>query len=186
MNLTQVLKKAVYRHLVTGIILSVALCILVLASKYKHNLIKATSDLDAIRMNVLRMENVTHIMREKRTTAIHLLPTDYNLRSHQEILLLSLEKVRSSIKEADIIVGNIVEENNEIALPVTLGFSGSQYHEGLNAIGYLRSLRFPYFKIRNVIAKRNEVGREIIWTIEGSFRIPSGRITGIPDRRASL
>ena len=185
MNLGRDLRKAIYRHLVAGILFSAALCMLILASKYKHNLIKAVSDLDAIRMNLLRMERVTSVMREKQTTAIHLLPIDYNSRSHQEILLLSLEKVRSSIKDADIIIGNIVEENDQIALPVTVEFSASQYHEGLSAIGYLRGFRFPYFKIRNVIAKRDEVGREISWTIEGSLRIPSGRITGIPDRRAS-
>ena len=185
MNLGRDLRKAIYRHLVAGILFSAALCMLILASKYKHNLIKAVSDLDAIRMNLLRMERVTSVMREKQTTAIHLLPIDYNSTSHQSILLLSLEKMRSSFKDADIIIGNIVEENDEIALPVTLEFNASQYHEGLSTIGYLRGLRFPYFKIRNVSAKRNEVDRYINWTIQGSLRIPSGRITGIPDRRAS-
>lgn len=185
MTLTRDLRKALYRHLTAGTLLAVTLCLLILAGKYKNNLIKAATDLDAIRKNALKMEHVTSVMREKQTSAIHLLPTDYNSRSHQEILLLCLDKVRSSISETDIIIGNIVEENGQITLPVTLEFSASQYHEGLSNIGYLRGLRFPYFKIRNISAKRNEESREITWTIAGSFIIPSGRITGIPDRRAS-
>lgn len=185
MNITTMLIKAAYRHLTTGIILSVSICFLILAGKYKHSLIKATTDLDTIRMNVPMMEHAVRVMKEKQTAALHLLPPDYNSKSHQELLLRSLEKVKSSINETDIIIGNIVEENNEITLPVTLEFSVSRYYDGLNTIGYLRGLRFPYFQLRNVAAKRAEGDSVIIWKIEGSLRIPSERITGMPDRRAS-
>lgn len=185
MNRTKDIRKSVYCHLVSGIILSVALCMVILASQYKYTILKATAYLDAIRMNVLKMEHVIRVMREKQFTAIRMLPADYSYRSHQDILLLSLEGVRKSIKDADVNVGNFEEENDEIILPVTLEFSASQYYEGLNTIGYLRGLRFPYFKIRNIAVKRNEAAMEISWRIEGSFRIPSSRITGIPDQRAS-
>ncbi len=185
MNSTRDLKNRVYLHLAAGILLSVVLCVLILASKYKDSLITATAEPDALRMNVLKMEHLTRVMQENQSYAVRLLPADYNSRSHQEILLLSLEGVRRYIKGADIIVGNFTEENDELTLPVTLEFSAGQYYEGLNTAGYLLGLRFPYFRIRNIAAKRNDAAHEISWRIEGSFRIPSGRITGIPDQGAS-
>lgn len=185
MNFTRGLKKAVYYHLIAGISLSVALCILLLASKYKYSLLKATADLEAIRMNVLKMEHVTRVMREKQSMAISLLPADYSFRSHREMLLFALETMRHSIEAADVTVGNFLEENGEIVLPVVLEFGVQQYEKALSTMGYLQGLRFPYFKTQNVSVKRNEGTHEILWRIEGSFRIPSERIKGIPDRRAS-
>jgi len=185
MNSARELKRAIYYHLIAGISLSVVLCVLLFASKYKYSLLKATADFGSIRMNVLKMEHVIRVMREKQSVAVSLLPADYSSRSHREILLLALERARSTVKEAVITVGNFQEEDDEITLPVVLEFNAHQYYEGLNAIGYLQNLRFPYFKTQNVSAKSHEEAHEIIWRIEGSFRIPAERITAIPDRRAA-
>lgn len=185
MNVTRDLKKGVYYHLITGLSLCAALSILLLVSKYKYNLLKATADLEVLRMNALKMEHVSRVMREKQSVAIRMLPADYSSRSHQEILLLALETMKGSIKTADITVGNFLEENGEIALPVVLEFGVVQYEKALSAMGYLQGLRFPYFKTQNVSVKRSEGAYESIWRIEGSFRIPSERIQGIPEQRAS-
>lgn len=185
MNVTRDLRKGIYYHLIAGLLLCAALCTLLLVSKYKYNLLKATADLEVIRMNVLKMEHVIKVMREKQSVAIRLLPADYSSRSHQEILLLALEAMKDSIKTADITVGNFLEENGEIALPVVLEFGVAQYEKALNDMGYMQGLRFPYFKTQNVSIKRSEGTYKSIWRIEGSFRIPAERIQGIPDRRAS-
>ena len=185
MNVTRDLKKGVYYHLIAGLSLCAALCILLLVNKYKYNLLKATADLEVIRMNALKMEHVVGVMREKESVAIRLLPADYSSRSHREILLLALETTRDSVRTADITVGNFLDENGEIVLPVVLEFGVHQYEKALSVMGYLQGLRFPYFKTQHVSIKRSEGTYESIWKIEGSFRIPSERIQGIPDRRAS-
>lgn len=185
MNVTRELRKGIYYHLIAGLLLCASLGTLLLASKYKYNLLKATDDLEVIRMNVLKMEHVIKVMREKQSVATRLLPADYSSRSHQEILLLALETTKDTMKAADITVGNFLEENGEISLPVILEFGVAQYEKALNDMGYLQGLRFPYFKIQNVSIKRSEGTYKSIWRIEGSFRIPSERITEIPDRRVS-
>jgi len=191
-NVTIDLRKGIYYHLIAGLLLCAALGTLLLVSKYKYNLLKATADLEVIRMNVLKMEHVIRVMREKQSVAIRLLPTDYSSRSHREILLLALEATRDSVKTANITVGNFLDENGETVLPVVLEFGVvqyekalNQYEKALNVMGHLQGLRFPYFKTQNVGVKRSEGTYESIWRIEGSFRIPSERIKEIPDRRAS-
>ena len=185
MNVTRDLKKRVYYHLISGLLLCAALCALLLVSQYKHNLMKATADLEAIRMNTMRMEHVVRVMREKQTEAKRLLPADYASRSHREILLMTLEAMRASVTTDNIMVDNFLEENGEIALPVVLEFGVARYEKALNVMEYLQGLKFPYFKTRNVSVKRSEGAYESIWRIEGSFRMPSERIQGIPDQRAS-
>ena len=185
MNVTIDLRKGIYYHLIAGLLLCAALGTLLLVSKYKYNLLKATADLEVIRMNVLKMEHVIRVMREKQSVAIRLLPTDYSSRSHREILLLALEATRDSVKTANITVGNFLDENGETVLPVVLEFGVDQYEKALNVMGHLQGLRFPYYKTEHVSIKRNEGTYESIWKIEGTFRIPSEKITGIPDQRAS-
>ena len=183
MNIIRELKKTIYYHMMAGISLSVMLCVLLMAAKYKYSLMKATADLGSIRINVLKMEHVVKVMREKQSVAVNILPEDYNSRSHREIVLLALERMRSSITGADVIVGNFLEENGKLTLPVTLEFKAHQYNEGLNVIGHLQELRFPDFKTQNVIAKRNEETHEIVWRIGGLLRMPAERVIMTADGR---
>lgn len=170
------LKKALWYHLAAGAALSTVVFALVLTNKYSVGVRNTAAKIETVRNNTVRMEEATRTMIERREFASGVLSADYEKRSHRELILLTLERAKRVLSGAEMILENFSVENGELVLPAVVEFKVSKYRTGVSYVEYLEGLRFPYCRIASVTAKRPEGTDELVWRIEGEFRMPEERM----------
>jgi len=172
------LKRPVTFHLIAGIVLSAIIVSAVVIAKYEKSLSDTTKRSGLIRTNALKMEQAVTDMDSVMKKIDSLLPSYYHSRSHKEIILLSLDGIKTTIKSADITVTNFDERGGEIILPVNISIPVHNYVQLVNDIGYLQFLNFPFFAIRNIVIEKatGKPSNAIICRIEGSLKMPAKRV----------
>lgn len=170
------LERTITRHLVAGITLSVIIFSVIALGKYKNSLLDATSRSELIRINALKMKENTIHMDSVIKRMNSLLPHDYYSKSHRELLLLALDNIKMTIKGSVITVTNFDEKADEITLPVNISIPVDDYVSLVNNIGYLQSMRFPHFVIKNVVMERAADSGTIICRIDGLLKMPGKEI----------
>lgn len=170
------LKKAVYIHLVAGVIFSTLFFAALLLAGYRDSLVRAEDSLVRIRRNIVSMEATIEDIRFKKRLIGSVIPADYSKRSNREIMLISLEKARMQIPGASISVAGFVEEGDDITLPVVFEFPVLNYYDAIRSIGYLEGQNFPHFKVKGVVIRKGEDGSGVMGRVDGSFMMPSERL----------
>ncbi|MBI5588102.1 MAG: hypothetical protein HY889_07030 [Deltaproteobacteria bacterium] len=183
MNFTGDLKKALWYHLAAGAALSAAVFTLVLTDKYSVGVRNTAAKIETVRNNTVRMEEATRTMIERREFASGVLTAAYEKRSHRETILLALERAKGYLNGAEMRPEDFSVEKGELVLPVAVEFKASKYRTGVSYVEYLEALRFPYFRLTGVTAKKPDGADGIVWRVEGSFRMPERRIENAPEAR---
>lgn len=169
------LKKTVTFHLISGIILSAIVISVISLSRYENSLLDAISKFELIKTNILKMRQAIANMDSTVRKVNSLLPSGYYSKSHRELMLLALDDIKTSFKGSEITVTNFDEKAGEISLPVGIKIPVDDYVILVNKIGYLQSMKFPQFIIKNILIERGTgaLGAVIvICNIEGSLRMP--------------
>jgi hypothetical protein len=170
------LKKTVTYHLIAGIALSAVIITLILLSKYENSLLDAIGRFELIRVHAFQMKQAAADMDSLMKKVSAMLPPDYNSKNHRELLLLALDDIKTTFKGSEIIVTRLDEKTGELFLPVTIKFHFDNYSMLVSRIGYLQSMKFPQFTIKNILIERTEdkqIGAILLCKIEGLLKMPA-------------
>lgn len=172
------LRKASNMHLAAGIALSVIIVCLIALFKYEKNLNETIAKLTAIQSNTAKLNESMAQMGSAMNKIDSLLPAGYSSLSHRELLLLTLDGIKSRFSGSEVTVTNFEEKGGVLSLPVHITFPVNNYTELVNRVRHLQSLALPNFRLNKaVIEKTQDKNRGgisgIICSIEGTLIMPN-------------
>ncbi|OGQ03780.1 MAG: hypothetical protein A2W38_00280 [Deltaproteobacteria bacterium RBG_19FT_COMBO_58_16] len=170
------LDKNLIRHAALGSLFAFLLFAAMLLSGYRDGLVKAEESLVRIRRNLVVMKDSSEELRSKKLLVGSVVPAGYKARSNMEMMLVSLENAREEIPGARLTVTDFIEDNGELGLPVVFEFPVYNYYDAVKTVGYLEEMSLPYFSPTGLTILRAEGTGVVTGRIEGSFRMPSGKI----------
>lgn len=174
------LRKAVSYHLWAGIALSIVIISVSILGRYEKSLLQTMGRIEVVSINMQKMNQDIAQMDSlvKRINA--LLPSEYESKSHREIMLLALDDIRMNIKGAEIKVASFEDKEGELSLQANIVIPVSDWTLLVNEIRYLQSLRFPYFGIKNIVIEEKDVSKTEAGApackIEGYLKMPAEKL----------
>lgn len=167
------LYKIIIYHLIAGIVLSLVLFTAISLKKYEENLLDATSRNLSIKTKIIKMESEIKYMASEKEYMEILLLSDFSKSSPEKFILMAIDDMKIKMPWAEMNIADIKETNDEIYLPLDIRIPVYDYTTLLNYIGYLASLKFPYYTIENfTIIKSQQPPEDVICNIKGMLRIP--------------
>ncbi len=174
------LKKIIIYHLIAGIIFSSVLFTAISLEKYEENLLDATSRNLSMKATIIKLDRVSADMEseikymesEKEYMEILLL-SDFSKSSPEKFIFMAIDDMKIKMPWAEMSIADIKEIDDEIYLSLDIRIPVYNYTTLLNYIGYLASLKFPYYTIENfTIIKLPQPPEDVICNIKGKLRIP--------------
>lgn len=167
------LRKTVTHHLIAGAILSVTIIFATVLDRYESSLLDAIGRFELIRINTVRLKQSAVEIDSVKKKIAAMLPPDYASKTHRELILLALDDIKMTFKGSEITVTNFEDKAGELSLPVNIKIPVDNYTVLVKRIGYLQSLRFPHFVIKNMtIEKASDKEGVIVSKIEGLLKMP--------------
>lgn len=167
------LKKIIIYHLITGIIFSIILLSVLMLNKYGNSLADTVSRFELIKTNTLKMKHSTADIESRIKHIESLLPADFYTRSPRELIFLTLDDIKTALKRSEVTVTNFDERMDMVSLPVSIKIPTDSYAMLINNIGYLQSLKFPYYTITSIAITKSQDTPEVVCTIDGFLRMPA-------------
>ena len=90
-------------------------------------------------------------------------------------MLLALDDLKSKAGSAEIAVTNIEDKGADLQLSVTIRAPLKDYTSLVNFVGYLQSLKFPFFGITGIKIQRSEdptVSALLLLKSKGALKFP--------------
>lgn len=166
-------------HLTAGVLFSLALLAYLLSANYRSSVSDISSGIASMRSNAMSMAGDTERIKDRQTEVLRALPAGYDSSSPREMMLLSLEKLKTGINGATITLDEFSETDATLTLPVVIEFDTASFEEGVKGIQTIRSFNMPYFEFRNIDIRRLEGSYSSArYKIEGVMTMPAGKITG--------
>jgi hypothetical protein len=112
---------------------------------------------------------------EKTTARLKsLLPQTASGQLIEEPMLIALDDLKTKAGTAEITVANIEDKGADIQLPVTIRSPLKDYTSLVHFVGYLQSLKFPFFGITGIKIQKSEDTTSTMTTFEikGALKYP--------------
>jgi ferredoxin-fold anticodon binding domain-containing protein len=180
MTLYKQLRKIIIYHLIAGIVFSLVLFTAISLKKYEESLLDVTSRNLSMKTKIIELERVRADMEseikymesEKEYMEILLL-SDFSKSSPEKFILLAIDDMKIKMPWAEMSIADIKEIDDEIYLSLDIRIPVYDYTTLLNYIGYLATLKFPFYTIENfTIIKSQQPPEDVICNIKGMLRIP--------------
>lgn len=156
-------------HLASGVLFSLALCTYLLAAGYRSSVDEIRAKVENIRANSGMMARDTADISERQAKVALFLPAGYDSNSPRELMLLSVERLKTGIKGSSISLEEFNETETALSLPLLVELDSSSFEEGVKALAALRSSRLPTFEFRNIDIRR----------LDGSYSSARYKIEGV-------
>ncbi|MFN3479875.1 MAG: hypothetical protein ACK415_05770 [Thermodesulfovibrionales bacterium] len=167
------LRKAVTHHLIAGAIISATIFFAGVLSRYESSLLDAIGKFELIQINTAKLNQSTAEIDSVKKKITAMLPPNYASKTHRELILLTLDDIKMTLKGSEITVTDFDNKAGDLSLQVNIKIPVDNYAALVNRIGYLQSLRFPHFAIKNMtIEKASDKEGVIISKIEGLLKMP--------------
>ncbi len=167
---TNPLERALRRKLVLFLVLGggcvIALAAGLLLRKYSDSLRmpKAKFESRAMQTTVNDMETSLLRLRE-------LLPIQLTVRAGEERIYALLDALRVRYRSADMKVEALQVRGDELVMPVQINFKEITYSALAQEVGYLQSLRFPFFEITELTLVGGRSSGLVSCGVNGSLHI---------------
>lgn len=172
------LSKMARLHLSAGIVFSIALCAYLLADNYRTSVIDISSSIASMRSNAASMAEDTGRIEERQLRVRGMLPAGYDSSSPREMVLLSVERLKASVKGASVTFDEFIESGGVLGLPLVIEFDAASFEEGVKNIESIQSFRMPFFELRNIDIRRLDGSYSSArYKVEGVMTMPAGKIT---------
>ncbi len=171
-------RTAIY-HLLAGIALSIMFIVVLTLYRYERSLLTHSKRIEAVTMNTLKLSEETAILDALKKKIDVMLPSEYNSKSHRELMLLALDGIKTNIKKSEIKVSNFEDAGGELSLKTNLTIPVNDWNILLKDIQYLQTPRLPSFDIKSLLIKAGGAessGGLPVCAIEGSFKMPAERL----------
>jgi len=168
------LKKLFVYYIVSGIIFTLILSCAIMIKKYTISLYETYDRLLEFNIRYLKIKGAIKDVDESIKTIKMLLPANLDAHSPEEFILITLDDLKSRMDKAYVTVTNIEDKGNEIQLPVNIKGPLRDYTTMVNQVGYLQSLKFPFFAINGIKISKSDVQAKSLTTFEiaGVLKFP--------------
>jgi hypothetical protein len=168
------LKKLFSYYILSGMLFALIISGGIVAKKYADSLYETTDKLQEFNIQYIKIINATVDTDRAIKTIKTLLPPDFDAHLPEEFILMSLDDLKTRMDDANITITKIEDKGSEVQLPVTIKSPLRDYTAMVNQVGYLQSLRFPFFVISGVkISKSGEKANvQTAFEITGALKYP--------------
>ena len=135
----------------------------ILADKYASSLLTSYDLFQTIKVKKVNMKeaikNIDLAISRVRTE----MPGEMSAETTEADVLLALDVLKSRLKSSSISIDALEKKEDDVILPVTIRGALSDYQRFMNDLGYLQSLKFPFFVIRSLsLDKLEREQKEIV------------------------
>lgn len=173
-NMDNKLKRLFYCYVLSGLFIFIALSGVIISIRYKNHLSGAFKDLQAARQNLSTMQSAVADMDSIMAGMDKIAPPDMILQVPEMQLLISLDGLKSGMKEAEIAVAPMEYKGDEVSLPVIVKAPLKDYADFVNKTGYLQLRRFPVFNISRISLSQTP-DKAVSYEITGDIRTLKGK-----------
>ena len=168
------LRKLYFIYGLSVIILLVTLSGAILIKKYTDSLYATLDRLQEFNVQYIKVLGANHDIDRSLTSLKAMMPQGPSSRSGEEHMLMALDDLKLRAGSAEIVVTNIEDKGAELQLPVVIRGPLKDYTSMVNFIGYLQSLKFPFYAISGAKIQRSEepTSSSLLFEIRGMLKYP--------------
>lgn len=179
------LKRLFTYYLYAASVFIIILLLCLIASEYTRSLDETLNSLAKLRNNLIRISDFTADMKKTIVASNNVIPSHYFVDTPEKSLLMSLDTLKTTMPNTEIVVSGFTTKEGEVSLPVTIrGFVGD-YSTFINNIGRLQAMKFPFFSIQNLVMKKTAITvsekkserQRVTYEIIGDLRLPKATQT---------
>lgn len=168
------LRKLLFTFGLSGIVLLITLSGAILMKKYVGSLYATLDRLQEFNVQYIKVRAAIDDIEKSLIQLKSMLPRDTSGQSKEEHMLVALDDLKSKAGLSEITVANIENKDADLQLPVTIRAPLKDYTSFVNFVGYLQSLKFPFFGITGMKLQRNEDATASVpsFELKGALKFP--------------
>ena len=168
------LRKLYFIYGLSVIILLVTLSGAILIKKYTDSLYATLDRLQEFNVQYIKVLGANHDIDRSLTSLKAMMPQGPSSQSGEEHMFMALDDLKLKAGSAEIVVTNIEDKGAELQLSVVIRGPLKDYTSMVNFIGYLQSLKFPFFAISGAKIQRSEepTSSSLLFEIKGMLKYP--------------
>lgn len=168
------LRKLYFIYGLSVIILLVTLSGAILIKKYTDSLYATLDRLQEFNVQYIKVLGANHDIDRSLTSLKAMMPQGPSSQSGEEHMLVALDDLKLKAGSAEIVVTNIEDKGAELQLSVVIRGPLKDYTSMVNFIGYLQSLKFPFYAISWAKIQRSEepTSSSLLFEIKGMLKYP--------------
>ncbi|MBP1746235.1 MAG: hypothetical protein H6Q54_850 [Deltaproteobacteria bacterium] len=168
------IRKLLFIFGLSGILLLATLSGAIVMKKYVESLYATLDRLQEFNIQYIKVRAAIDDIEKSSIRLESMLPGDSSGRSKEEHMLMALDDLKSRAGSSEIVVSNIEDKGIDLQLAVTIRAPMKDYTSLVNFVGYLQSLKFPFFGIAGMKIQRNDDpnARVTSFEIKGALKFP--------------
>jgi hypothetical protein len=168
------LRKLYFAYGLSAIILLITLSGAILTKKYTDSLYATLDRLQVFNVQYIKVLAANDDIDKSITRLKALIPQGPSTRPGEENMFMALDDLKLKAGSAEIVVTNIEDKGAELQLPVVIRGPLKDYTSMVNLIGYLQSLKFPFYTIAGAKIQRSEeaTSSSLLFEIKGMLKYP--------------
>ncbi|RJQ37990.1 MAG: hypothetical protein C4550_07230 [Nitrospiraceae bacterium] len=168
------LKRLFYCYVLSGLFIFISLSGVIISTRYKNHLSGALKDLQAAKQNLFTIQGAAADMDSIMAGMDRIMTPDITTQAAEMQLLISLDGLKSGMKEAEITVSPMEYKGDEVSLPVIVRAPLKDYADFVNKTGHLQSRKFPVFNISRISLSQTP-DKAVYYEIAGDIRTLKGK-----------
>ncbi|MBZ0155961.1 MAG: hypothetical protein K8I29_07065 [Alphaproteobacteria bacterium] len=168
------LKRVFALYCASAVAFAVVLAGGIAAKKNGDSLSATLSVLRQAKGNLVRTSEAVQEMRGAIAEIKSFVPPEFDPLKAEALILTGIDALKSKIRDAEISIASFETGGEEVLLPVTIRAAMRDYPSLVNTVGYLQSLRFPFFSIATLSLSQvtDKEKTAVIYEIKGVMRTP--------------
>lgn len=168
------LRKLFVTYGLSLIILILALSGSILMKKYTDSLYATFDRLQEFNVQYIKVRAAIDDIEKSTERLKALLPQSGSGPSIEEHILATLDDLKTKAGAAEVAVTNIENKGADLQLSVTIRSPLKEYTSLVNFVGYLQSLKFPFFGITGIKIQKSEDTTSSVtsFEIKGALKYP--------------
>jgi hypothetical protein len=168
------IRKSLFIFGLSGILLLATLSGAIVMKKYVESLYATLDRLQEFNIQYIKVRAAIDDIEKSSIRLKSMLPEDSSGQSKEEHMLIALDDLKSKAGPSEIVVTNIEDKGADLQLAVTIRALMKDYTSFVNFVGYLQSLKFPFFGIMGIKIQRSDDPnvRVTSFEIKGALKFP--------------
>ena len=175
-------RKRLFVYGLSGIIMLITLSGAMAMKKYVESLYATLDKLQEFNIQYIKVRASVDDIEKSLTRLKSMLPRDFSGQSKQEYMLMALDDLKSKAGSSEITVANIEDKGADLQLSVVIRAPLKDYTSFVNFVGYLQSLKFPFFGVTEIKIQRSDdkTSSTTSCEIKGALKFPK-TTTGVQE-----
>jgi hypothetical protein len=167
-------RKRLFVYGLSGIIMLMTLSGAIAMKKYVESLYATLDKLQEFNIKYIKVRASVDDIEKSLTRLKSMLPRDSSGESKQESMLMALDDLKSKAGSSEITVANIEDKGTDLQLSAVIRSPLKDYTSFVNFVGYLQSLKFPFFGITEIKIQRSDDQTASVtsFEIKGALKFP--------------